>query len=87
MANSATGRVFAHEIANLVPNLADNQAGKELQRLASAGLLAREPQEAGQSRNYFKRLESSYWGLAQNLVQEIESRAEDYERPRLVEPG
>lgn len=82
VADSETGRVYGHGVANAIPDLADNQAGKELARLESAGLLVKESPVEGQTRIYYQRRPSCYWGHCEELASEILSRG-----PRLVEPG
>ena len=66
--------VYAREMAGVI-HVAENEAGRELQHFAAAGLLdrPRRPRTGGH-RQIYKRRHSSFWDLAKQLLGEMADR-------------
>jgi predicted transcriptional regulator len=63
--------VYAREMAGEI-EVAENEAGRELKHFAAAGLLDRPRRaRAGGRRMIYKRRDSTFWGLAKQLLGEM----------------
>jgi predicted ArsR family transcriptional regulator len=66
--------VFAREMARDL-GMAENEAGRELRHFSNAGLLEAPSQPpGGRQRQIYRRRDSTFWSLAQQLVGEIRRR-------------
>jgi hypothetical protein len=62
--------LYARELAHRL-GVGDNQAQGELRHFENAGFLERLDRVEGQRQQYYRRLDSPFWGFCQQLFEEI----------------
>jgi DNA-binding MarR family transcriptional regulator len=73
VAGAEPGTIYAHSLAEQL-GMTDNRVGPQLGNLEAAGLLVRLPKVGGERRVYFERVDSTFWNLCAEFVEEIATR-------------
>lgn len=68
---------YARGISKLVPAAADNQVGKVIGQLHSAGLLIAVTDKVDLQKHRFRARDSGIWELAQSLISELAAASWD----------